>query len=868
MRRIFCLFVIILFSSLGHAQCPNVAKTLLSSQDDVDEFVQKYSSCNRIDGSLELTTGLSVAITGLDIGPPIDDLSGLSFIEAVAGDLRINIQTANLDGFKNIKEITGDLEILNSDSIVVFNDLNSLTEVKGNIKITQNNNLEVLNGFNELRFSGGIEIASNENLIEVNAFHNLLEVENTLEIGSEDKIEIIDGFFELHTIGEDFLIRQNPNLLKISSFHKLKSISNNFRIETAKDISGFESLETTGNHFELFGIGIEKIPNFNSFISSGGRFSIEDTSITSFNGLNNLLTVGDASFEDDWFKISNNLKLNSILGFGRFVKVDGFLEVQNNPTLRDCTWLCYILNNGEIKGDLIIQENLGDCSTSAQVILICDPDFDNDGIANVNDLDDDNDGIFDSQEGDSSIDSDNDGYPDSLDLDSDNDECFDAIESGFDDSDGDGILGSYPNPTNINGLINDETTGYKTPLDKDDNGFFDFQEANVLSPGQNAEIGICLNEGQVNLFNMLNGNPDPGGLWTPTLKNGDGIFDPRLDAEGVYTYTHSDAICGSLSAQVKVNVLSELTPGIDTEVIVCEDETEFNLFKKIDGAPSVGGNWLPKLASGTNIYNVVLDTKERYLYVINDKECGTLKSVITFKKYKSPNSGISSSLSICEFSENIDLFESLGGTPDKGGIWSPALPNGILNPRIHPTGSYTYTVNNGSCGTSSSTVDVEVISNSELDNVTINVNDFSATNNQIAIFVASNREYEYSIDGFRYQTDNLFNNVSGGLKTIYIRGLDGCEFYTKEIFVRTYPNFFTPNGDGNNDFWKLQDFPDINYKIYIYSRFGKLIKEIKHSADFWDGIYNGENLQSSDYWFKVVTEKGEVLTGNFSLIRK
>ena len=78
----------------------------------------------------------------------------------------------------------------------------------------------------------------------------------------------------------------------------------------------------------------------------------------------------------------------------------------------------------------------------------------------------------------------------------------------------------------------------------------------------------------------------------------------------------------------------------------------------------------------------------------------------------------------------------------------------------------------------------------------------------------------------------------------------------------------TRSRDGNNDFWKLKDFPDIKYNIYIYSRFGRLIKEISSEKAFWDGTQNGKYLNSSNYWFKVVTESGEILHGNFSLLRK
>ncbi|MEC4005694.1 T9SS type B sorting domain-containing protein, partial [Flavobacterium sp. SUN052] len=67
-----------------------------------------------------------------------------------------------------------------------------------------------------------------------------------------------------------------------------------------------------------------------------------------------------------------------------------------------------------------------------------------------------------------------------------------------------------------------------------------------------------------------------------------------------------------------------------------------------------------------------------------------------------------------------------------------------------------------------------------------------------------------------------------------------------------YPHYFTPNGDGINDYWNivgLQNQPMA--KIYIYDRYGKLIKEISPQSQGWDGTYNGNLMISTDYWFKV-----------------
>jgi len=244
--------------------------------------------------------------------------------------------------------------------------------------------------------------------------------------------------------------------------------------------------------------------------------------------------------------LSDNTSLNQVNGFGNLSLVDGFFEVINNTSMSDCTWMCYLLNNGTITGEVNIQNNLGDCSNVFIIIEICDPDFDDDGIANVIDLDDDNDGIRDilEENGIVNLDTDSDGFPDSKDLDSDNDNCFDVLEAGFSDPNNDGVLGDLPDTVDSNGLITNEATGYTTPVDSDNNAVFDFQESSTLDPGENTILQICLDDPSIDLFSVLGGNPEAGGIWLPSLSSGNGVFNPRVDVAGIYTYTHFNAICG------------------------------------------------------------------------------------------------------------------------------------------------------------------------------------------------------------------------------------------------------------------------------------------------------------------------------------
>ncbi|MFH4966583.1 T9SS type B sorting domain-containing protein [Gaetbulibacter sp. M240] len=83
-----------------------------------------------------------------------------------------------------------------------------------------------------------------------------------------------------------------------------------------------------------------------------------------------------------------------------------------------------------------------------------------------------------------------------------------------------------------------------------------------------------------------------------------------------------------------------------------------------------------------------------------------------------------------------------------------------------------------------------------------------------------------------------------------------------------YPKFFTPNNDGYNDFWQINgivNFP--NSMTLIFDRFGKLLVALSAYDIGWNGLYNGKQMMSNDYWFITDLGDGRSFSGHFSLIR-
>ncbi len=142
--------------------------------------------------------------------------------------------------------------------------------------------------------------------------------------------------------------------------------------------------------------------------------------------------------------------------------------------------------------------------------------------------------------------------------------------------------------------------------------------------------------------------------------------------------------------------------------------------------------------------------------------------------------------------------------------------------------------------------------------------------NSVEIQVSGDGDYEYSLDGATYQSDVSFDNVAPGFYTVYVRDKNGCGISTRDISVLGYPKFFTPNGDGINDLWRItgadEQFQSDAF-ITIFDRYGKLLAQISPLDEGWNGRYNATPLPASDYWFRIQLGDGREITGHFALKR-
>ena len=338
----------------------------------------------------------------------------------------------------------------------------------------------------------------------------------------------------------------------------------------------------------------------------------------------------------------------------------------------------------------------------------------------------------------------------------------------------------------------------------------------------------------------------------------------------------------------QLNLQVSLTSGADTILAKCDDDGNedgfysFNLNASANeilyGLPSdyylefyqtysnalIEENPLPENFTNTEAYSQTI-----YARIENNNQCYGINE-LTLIVNRLPQLEQTEETFLCIGSDSEPVFISsgvIGNTADYSYQWSNGENTEQI--QINQAGIYTLTVtNDNNC---SKTKSITII-NSDIATIeTIDIQDASQ-NNTVTIFASGEGDYEYSLDSELgpYQDENIFFNVQPGFHEIYVRDKNNCGIVSELISVIGFPNFFTPNFDGYNDTWHVYGIntpEQSESEIYIFDRYGKLLKQLKNDSQGWDGTFNGNPMPSSDYWFYVKLNDNRIFRGHFSLKR-
>ena len=348
-----------------------------------------------------------------------------------------------------------------------------------------------------------------------------------------------------------------------------------------------------------------------------------------------------------------------------------------------------------------------------------------------------------------------------------------------------------------------------------------------------------------------------------------GATNPTYDAtsSGTYSVTVDIGVCSSTD-DITITVIPAPVVQLDPDFHFCEGET-VTLNSSL-GNPN-GGETYQWYKDGLEVLGATADTLSitesgtYSLEVSNTTGCvGTDEIVATMDEY--PNLNLGEDMRLC-YDQTATIQSNI--TDADSYTWEV---NGVTDPNttdtldISGSGIYdvTLTITRGTC---SATDDIHI---EILDPVSITSNpifygelDITATGGL--------PPYQYSVDGLNYQNSNHFKDLPDDDYPIFIKDANDCiyEFPPVHVTNLTFPKFFTPNGDGFNDTWRVEHAENTPKAfISIYDRFGKLLKTMNtQTSESWDGTFNGTPLYSGDYWYILTVKEGQIYKGHFSLKR-
>lgn len=276
-------------------------------------------------------------------------------------------------------------------------------------------------------------------------------------------------------------------------------------------------------------------------------------------------------------------------------------------------------------------------------------------------------------------------------------------------------------------------------------------------------------------------------------------------------------------------------------------------------------------ALGTNFINTIPGSQTIYARVENMNACFGI-SAIQLTVFELPNIVIQEDVYYClnDFPQTITLTGGLIDDLPNNYYYDWSTGEDEFEIEVNEPGTYTVRVTTTDGCFKDRTINVLP---SDIATFTdIQITD-ATSNNSITVFVSGDGVYDYALDDPNgpYQESNIFENVSFGFHTIYVRDIENdCGIVQEMVSVIGFPKFFTPNGDTYNQYWQVKgistDFQP-NSLILIFDRFGKLLKELDPLGPGWDGTFNGINMPASDYWFVVTLEDGRTFRSHFALKR-
>jgi len=313
----------------------------------------------------------------------------------------------------------------------------------------------------------------------------------------------------------------------------------------------------------------------------------------------------------------------------------------------------------------------------------------------------------------------------------------------------------------------------------------------ATNAGTDNSVALCMIDAAVDLFTSLGTAAQSGGTWSPALASGTGIFDPAIDAPGVYTYTVAavSACATDSTADITVTVDDTPTPTvIDSNPEFCAVDAP--IVSDLDSTISSTGsiNWYEDaaLTLPLNGTEALVGGEDYYATQTN-------------------NTG-------CESSTSVQIDVTIFAAP------TPTL--------LDPSEEY--------CINDDPTIN-DLTSNINYDSNQYNVVWYDAATGSSAISssatLSNSTYYAVLVD--------IATGCESSLRLAVTPNVTACG-------KLQLPDGFSPNGDGVNDTFDVDNLSILypNFEMEIYNRNGNIVYKGNANTPRFDGTSNQSRVVS------------------------
>jgi gliding motility-associated-like protein len=202
-------------------------------------------------------------------------------------------------------------------------------------------------------------------------------------------------------------------------------------------------------------------------------------------------------------------------------------------------------------------------------------------------------------------------------------------------------------------------------------------ELDFPNPGTDTSIILCAGSGTFDLFDLMAGNPEAGGVWLDPSMESVETFNSEDNIGGIFTYFTGNINC-QVSAELEITIGSDANAGINSNANICSNTPPIDLFTFINGTPDLDGEWTdPDDNNFSGILDPETSLEGAYLYTVGSLGCES-SAIIDVLITDYPTSILTGGANIC-FGENIILTIASEGNGPFDVVYTDGNSNFNLN---------------------------------------------------------------------------------------------------------------------------------------------------------------------------------------------